>query len=78
MPLPVRRRYHSTRFSLTSSQHQTLTAVARSLPEPQRHSFMLRVSGTLQLSGQHIASDALVQKSIDRALRELPHLKEAG
>ena len=62
----------SPRFSLTSTQRQTIFAVTQSLPPLQRHSFLLHVSHTLRLSSPPgFVSDVLINHAIERALGEV-------
>ena len=72
----VRRRMRTKRqppcFTLTPDQRQTITNTANQLRPDLRHSFVLRVERTLTISpSAAFASDALVTRAIDAALREL-------
>lgn len=64
-----RRRYPN--INLNSAQYAQVMDVAKSMPEPQRHSFLLQVSAKLQLAcaRQNLyPSDALLAKIVHDTL----------
>lgn len=57
---------------LSPDQRKTITNTANQLRPDLRHSFVLRVERTLAIStSAAFASDALVTRAIDAALREV-------
>lgn len=65
-------RRQPTGLMLSHDQRETITNTANQLRPDLRHSFVLRVQRTLTIStSAAFASDALVTRAIDAALREL-------
>lgn len=61
-----------TGLMLSHDQRETITNTANQLRPDLRHSFVLRVQRTLTISTSAAsASDALVTRAIDAALREV-------
>jgi hypothetical protein len=65
-----RRRSSRARFTLGATQRKAIDAAAQSLAPSKQHSFLLRVSRTLQLSAQW-PTDPQVNAAIARALAEV-------